>query len=249
MRAIWKNFWNYRFLVKELVKKGIRLKYRRSYLGVLWSMLEPLLNAIVMAVVFGTLYGRTDKSFIVYVLSGRLIYTCFSTGTKGALKAINGNSAMIKKVYVPKYIFPLSSVLFNYVIFLISLAVLVIVSLARGVFPTVYVFGAVVPLVIVFFMTLGVGLILSTVAVFFRDMEYIWSVGLTLLMYCCAIFYEPEKLLATKYAFIIKYNPVYSIICNFRHCIFGEPMEQFYLVYSACFSVVRKKQDQFILYI
>lgn len=258
MRAIWKNFWNYRFLVKELVKKGIRLKYRRSYLGVLWSMLEPLLNAIVMAVVFGTLYGRTDKSFIVYVLSGRLIYTCFSTGTKGALKSINGNAAMIKKVYVPKYIFPLSSVLFNYVIFLISLAVLVIVSLARGVFPTVYVFGAVVPLVIVFFMTLGVGLILSTVAVFFRDMEYIWSVGLTLLMYCCAIFYEPEKLLTTKYAFIIKYNPVYSIICNFRHCIFGEPMEQFYLVYSAAFSVVvliiglilfRKKQDQFILYI
>lgn len=109
MRAIWKNFWNYRFLVKELVKKGIRLKYRRSYLGVLWSMLEPLLNAIVMAVVFGTLYGRTDKSFIVYVLSGRLIYTCFSTGTKGALKSINGNAAMIKKVYVPKYIFPLSS--------------------------------------------------------------------------------------------------------------------------------------------
>lgn len=258
MRAIWKNFWNYRFLVKELVKKGIRLKYRRSYLGVLWSMLEPLLNAIVMAVVFGTLYGRTDKSFIVYVLSGRLIYTCFSTGTKGALKAINGNSAMIKKVYVPKYIFPLSSVLFNYVIFLISLAVLVIVSLARGVFPTVYVFGAVVPLVIVFFMTLGVGLILSTVAVFFRDMEYIWSVGLTLLMYCCAIFYEPTRLLNTKYAFIIKYNPVYAVICNFRHCVYGEPMERFYLVYSACFSLVvmliglilfRKKQDQFILHI
>lgn len=258
MRDMWNNFWNYRFLLKELVKKGIKLKYRRSYLGVLWSMLEPLLNAIVLTIVFGTLYGRNDKTFIVYVLSARLIYSCFSSATKAALKSINGNSQMIKKVYVPKYIFPLSSVIFNYVIFLISLVVLIVVSLASGVYPTVYLLGALAPLAITFVMSIGVGLILATVGVFFRDMEYIWSVGLTLIMYCCAIFYEPQKILDTGYAFIIRYNPIYAVICNFRHCVFGEPMETFYLVFSIAFSLVtlavglvvfRKNQDRFILYI
>ena len=258
MKKMWNNFWNYRFLLMELVKKGIRLKYRRSYLGVVWSMLEPLLNAIVLTIVFGTLYNQTDATFIVYVLSGRLIYTCFSTATKGALKSINGNAQMIKKVYVPKYIFPFSNVLFNYVIFLISLAVLAVVSLVRGVYPTKYLLGAIAPLLIIFVMSLGVGLILSAVGVFFRDMEYIWSVGLTLVMYCCAIFYKPERILATKFAVIIRYNPIYAVICNFRHCVFGEPMEMFYLVYSAIFSVVvlligllifKKNQDKFILHI
>lgn len=253
-----KNFMNYRFLLKELVKKGIRLKYRRSYLGIIWSMLEPLLNAIVLTIVFGTLYGHTEKSFIVYVLSGRLIYSCFSVATKGALKSINANAQMIKKVYVPKYIFPLSSVLFNYVIFIISLAVLVVVAFVRGVQPTKYLIGSVIPLITIFVMSLGVGLILSTIGVFFRDMEYLWSVAITLIMYTCAIFYDPERILKTNYAFIIKYNPIYGVICNFRHCIFGEPMEHFYLVISVAFSLItlliglllfHRKQDKFILYI
>ena len=122
------NFRQYQFLLGELVKKGIKLKYRRSYLGIVWSMLEPLLTMIVLTIVFGTLYGNTDKTFPVYILTGRLLYSFFSQSTKAALKSIRQNSAMIKKVYVPKYLYPLSSVLFNYVIFLISLIVLAIVS-------------------------------------------------------------------------------------------------------------------------
>ena len=133
------NFMQYRFLLSELVKKGIKLKYRRSYLGMIWSMLEPLLTMIVLTIVFGTLYGNTDRTFPVYILTGRLLYSFFSQSTKAALKSIRQNSAMIKKVYVPKYLYPLSSVLFNYVIFLISLIVLAIVSVVLGVKPTVYV--------------------------------------------------------------------------------------------------------------
>ena len=124
------NFMQYRFLLSELVKKGIKLKYRRSYLGMIWSMLEPLLTMIVLTIVFGTLYGNTDRTFPVYILTGRLLYSFFSQSTKAALKSIRQNSAMIKKVYVPKYLYPLSSVLFNYVIFLISLIVLAMVSKA-----------------------------------------------------------------------------------------------------------------------
>ena len=126
------NFMQYRFLLSELVKKGIKLKYRRSYLGMIWSMLEPLLTMIVLTIVFGTLYGNTDRTFPVYILTGRLLYSFFSQSTKAALKSIRQNSAMIKKVYVPKYLYPLSSVLFNYVIFLISLIVLAMVSVRRA---------------------------------------------------------------------------------------------------------------------
>ena len=107
------NFMQYRFLLSELVKKGIKLKYRRSYLGMIWSMLEPLLTKIVLTIVFGTLYGNTDRTFPVYILTGRLLYSFFSQSTKAALKSIRQNSAMIKKVYVPKYLYPLSSVLFR----------------------------------------------------------------------------------------------------------------------------------------
>ena len=107
------NLIQYKFLLSELVKKGIKLKYRRSYLGIVWSLLEPLLTMLVLTVVFGTLYGNTDRTFPVYILTGRLLYGYYSTSTKSALKSIRANSAMIKKVYVPKYLYPLSTVIFN----------------------------------------------------------------------------------------------------------------------------------------
>ena len=100
MRYI-KDFIKYRFLLSELVKKGIKLKYRRSYLGIIWSLLEPLLTMIVLTIVFGTLFGNHTKEFPVYILTGRLLYTFFSTATKTSLSSIRKNSAMIKKVYVP----------------------------------------------------------------------------------------------------------------------------------------------------
>ena len=108
------NFRQYQFLLSELVKKGIKLKYRRSYLGIVWSMLEPLLSMIVLTIVFGTLYGNKDRTFPVYILTGRLLYSFYSQATKAALKSIRANSGMIKKVYVPKYLYPLSAVAYNF---------------------------------------------------------------------------------------------------------------------------------------
>ena len=116
MKSYIENFKKYRFLLWELVKKGVKLKYRRSYLGILWTLLEPLMTMIVLSVVFGTLFGNKDPHFPVYILCGRLMYSFFSSATNGAMKAIRTNAGMIKKVYVPKYIYPLSSVLFNYII-------------------------------------------------------------------------------------------------------------------------------------
>ena len=252
------NFMQYQFLLSELVKKGIKLKYRRSYLGMIWSLLEPLLTMIVLTIVFGTLYGNTDKTFPVYILTGRLLYSFFSQATKAALKSIRQNSAMIKKVYVPKYLYPLSSVLFNYVIFLISLIVLAVVSVVLGVKPTTHLWQSLVALVLILFISYGCGMILATIGVFFRDMEYLWSVALMLVMYTCAIFYYPSKLLKSGWAWILKYNPLYCVIDIFRSGVFGKPMNIDYLIYTVAFAVLsmliglicfKKKQDDFILYI
>lgn len=189
-----KNFKRYSFLLQELVKKGIKLKYRRSYLGILWSLLEPLLTMTVLTLVFGKLLGRGNRDFPVYVLSGRLLYSFFSSSTSACVKSVRVNAAMIKKIYVPKYVYPLSSVLVHFIIFALSLPVLLVVSLVLGVTPTWHILLALLPLSVLLVLTYGIGMILATIGVFFRDLEYMWSVFLMLIMYTCAIFYYPEKL-------------------------------------------------------
>ena len=253
-----KELYQYRDLFCELVRKGIRLKYRRSYLGVVWSMIEPLLTMIVLTVVFGTLLGHHEKTFPVYILSGRLIYTLFSQSTTGALKSIRQNEGLIKKVFVPKLLYPLSSVVFNYVLFLISLVVLAGVSLVLGVYPTIKMLMAILPLIVLFFMSVGVGLILSTLGSFFRDLEYLWNVGLMLVMYASAIFYYPDAILESKVSWILSYNPLFCVISNFRSCIFGESMDMTMLGYSAGFAmtvlvvgyiIFEKNKNKFILHL
>lgn len=258
MREMIKEFNKYGNLFVELVRKGIKLKYRRSYLGVIWSMIEPLLTMIVLTIVFGTLLGHSGKEFPVYILAGRLIYTLFSQSTTTALRSIRQNEGMIKKVYVPKMLYPLSGIVFNYILFLISLVVLLGVSLILKVYPTVRIFLAIVPLLVLFVLCVGVGLILSTVGVFFRDLEYLWNVGLMLVMYTCAIFYYPEKILTSNVSWILEFNPLFCVISNFRNCVFGEAMDMGMLMYSSIFAVVslvvgaivfEKNQDKFILHI
>lgn len=258
MLATIKEFKQYSNLFVELVRKGIKLKYRRSYLGVIWSMVEPLLTMIVLTLVFGTLLGHNGRDFPVYILSGRLLYTLFSQSTTTALKSIRQNEGMIKKVYVPKYLYPLAGITFNYVLFLISLVVLAIVSLFLGVYPTVRVLLAIVPLLVLFLLSVGVGMILATVGVFFRDMEYLWNIALMLIMYTCAIFYYPDVILESNVSWLLDFNPLFCVITNFRSCIFGEAMNMKLLIYAVAFSVVciifggfifRKNEDKFILYI
>ena len=277
MKKIIDNFLKYRFLLMELVKKGIKLRYRRSYLGVIWTLLEPLLMMIVLTFVFGTLLGRGDHTYPVYILCGRLVFQCFSSTTKSCLKAIRSNSGMIKKVYVPKYLYPLSEAIYNYVIFLISLIVLVIVSCVLGVYPSFKWLLSVLPLIQVFLLSYGVGMILATIGVFFRDMEYLWTVVTTLLMYMSAIFYYPASFLKNSAAdldfstviasissgaldwkiVLIYLNPVYGVITNFRNCIIGDaPFDFAMFGYTTAFSVICivvglyfffKKQNKFIL--
>lgn len=250
------NFKKYRFLLGELVKKDIKLKYRRSYLGILWTLLEPILTATVLTFVFSGFYGRGDKTFPVYILTGRLLYTFFSNSTKSAMKSIRTNSAMIKKVYVPKYIYPFSTILSNFVIFLISLVILFAAMFAFRVPVTVYLIQALVPLLLLLVLSMGVGMILATMAVFFRDLEYLWGVGLMMVMYTSAIFYDAYSDKFIDKVHLLKLNPLFDIIVNFRDAVFGRPLDQEALLISVAYSfgaliigilLFYKKQDKFIL--
>lgn len=262
------NFRKYKYLLVQLVKKNIKLRYRRSYLGMLWTLIEPLLTMIVLSVVFGSLLGRnsTDAAFAgvpfpVYVLTGRLLYSFFSSSTNSAMRSIRHNSAMIKKVYVPKYIYPFSGILANFIIFLISLVVLLgvmIFFLVSGRYQAPlngYMFLSVIPLLNLFVLALGVGMILATLCVFFRDIEYLWSVMLMLIMYCSAIFYFVSNMSGSTQK-LVKVNPLFGIIDNFRRAFFGQPFDMTLLLYTSVFAigtllvgmfVFYKKQDSFIL--
>ena len=119
-----KMFKKYKNLLGELTRKNVKLKYRNSWLGIFWSFLQPLLNMIVLSVVFGSIFGRHNKNIVCYpvwLFSGRLLYEFFSTATKQAMTSFRRNAAIIKKVYVPKYMYPLSSVLSCFVNFSISM--------------------------------------------------------------------------------------------------------------------------------
>ena len=250
------NFKKYTFLLEQLVKKEIKLKYRSSVLGVLWTLLEPLLTMIVLSYVFSVLFNKKMEYVPVYILSGRLLYTFFANSTKAATKSIRKNGAMIKKVYVPKYIYALASVIANYIMFLISLSILAVIFLIIRVPITWNLLLLFIPLGIIFVMTLGIGLILATAAVFFRDLEYLWSVALMIIMYTAAIFYDTSRIIDENRGWIFKVNPLYAVIHNFRACLFGEALDPYYLIYSIVFSIVTlgigmyvfyKKQDKFIL--
>ena len=268
MKRFVANFRKYMYLLVQLVKKNIKLRYRRSYLGLLWTLIEPLLTMIVLTLVFGNLLGRdnTDEAFIgvpfpVYVLTGRLLYSFFSSSTNTAMKSIRRNGAMIKKVYVPKYIYPFSGIVSNFVIFLLSLIVLVgvmIFFLATGEYKAPMngnMLLSVIPLLNLLVLAMGVGMILATLCVFFRDIEYLWSVMLMMIMYCSAIFYFVSGMSESTQR-MIKLNPMFGIIHNFRRTFFGQPFDVMLAVYTWGFAILTllvgtfvfyRKQDKFIL--
>ena len=258
MKLFLQNFMKYRFLLGQLIEKDIKLKYRNSYLGIIWTMLEPLLTMIVLTLVFSRLLGTGTQDFPVYILTGRLIFSFYSGATKQALRSVRNHAAMIKKVYVPKYMYPTATILSNYVMFLISLIVLAGVAIVRHVKPTVYLLQAFVPLIIVLGLAMGTGLFLSALAVFFRDLEYLWGVVTMIIMYASAIFYRTEDVISVRNAWIFKLNPIYACIDNFRSAVFGSPMDLAETAYSAGMAVFLillggiffyKSQDKFILHL
>lgn len=269
------NFLKYRYLLKELVSKNIKLQYRDSALGLLWTFLQPLLTMILLSIVFNNLFGRDSSKVVnypVYLLSGRLLHEFFTLSTKRAMRSIRAKANVIKKVYVPKYIYPLSQVLSTYVTFLISLIVLVVVIAFFNIVKihpitiTWNVFYCIIPLITLFFFSLGVGMFLAALNVFFKDIENIYDVLCLLLFYVTPIVYSIDKLGFKEGSWqltLIKLNPMYGIISNFRTAVlwgtdFAKMWDVKLMIYGMCaafaamvvgFIVFYKTQDKFILHI
>ncbi len=253
-----KNFFKYRYLLLELVKRDIKIKYRRSVLGIFWSFLEPLLFMIVLTIIFSTFFKHNISNYPVYLLTGRLVFEFYSKATSGALRSIKNNANTIKKLYVPKYIFPVSLTLSAMVTFLLSLIVLLLVMLATGAHFTLYILLFFVPAVLLLIFNVGIGLIVGTINVFFRDIEHLYGVFLTMVMYSSAIFFPPE-VIPSHYQWILTFNPVYAFISLNRDVFyyghFFNTSTLLFATFSAIASLVvgmvlfYKYQDKFILYI
>lgn len=261
----------YKYLLVELIRKNIKLKYRNSWLGMLWTFLQPLLNMIVLALVFTSIFGKKNDGVVcypIYLLSGRLVFEFFTQSTKKALRSFRENASIIKKVYVPKYMYPLSGVLSNFVTFGVSVVVLLAMTVlfrltgwnhGGDIGLDYHVLFLLIPLAILLILSVGVGLLLSTMAVYFRDIEYIYDVFSTLLFYVMPVVYHIDKITNPTMKLVIRADPLYAITEMVRQCVlYGQNLNWKFVVYSLGWSVVilmlgiyvfNKKSDDFILHI
>lgn len=252
------NFSKYKYLLVELVKRDIKVKYKRSVLGIFWSFLNPLLTMMVLYIVFSTFFARDIPNFPVYLLTGKIVFDVYAQGSKGAMLSIKRNASIIKKVYVPKYMYSLGVVLSSFVTFGLSLIVLFLVMVVTHAPFTIYTLYGILPICLLFMLTLGAGLLLATVTVFFRDIEHLYGVFITLLMYGSGIFY-PIDIVPENYRILFELNPVFAIITLFRDSfLYGTMFDPKTLLFAAVSSIVilalgivvfYKYQDKFILYV
>lgn len=248
----------YWFLIKQLVIRDFKIKYKKSVLGMFWSFFNPLLTMIVQYFVFSTIFKAEIENYPVYLLAGIVLYGFFSEATNNCVSAIVGNASLIKKVYMPKYIYPLSKVLSSAVNLVITLLPLFLVAILTKVHLTKAI--VIVPFILICLLvfSIGIGFILSTAMVYFRDVQFIWSVFSMVWMYGTPIFY-PESILPKGFQGFLQYNPLYVYIQFFRTILIDgispEPMLYVKCVVMALLSLVvgaaifRRGQDKFILYL
>lgn len=248
----------YSFLIEQLVLRDFKTKYKRSVLGVFWSFLNPFLTMSVQYIIFSRAFNRDIPNYAVYLLVGIVLFNFFKEACDMTLMAIVDNANLIKKVYIPKYIYPLTKLLSTVINLGVSLLPLLIMILITGVEIHKSIVLALYFLFCLVVFSLGVGLMLSSSMVFFRDVKFLWNVLTMVWMYGTPIFY-PEDILPDQFRFILQLNPLYHFLKNTRLCILNgispEPV-----VYVQCLLIAvaallvgalifRRTQDRFILYL
>lgn len=248
----------YRFLIRQLVSRDFKTKYKRSILGVFWSFLNPLMTMMVQYFVFSTIFKNDIPHFAAYLIIGTVMFNFFSEACGMTLMSILGNASLITKVYMPKYIYPLTRTLSSAVNLSISLLPALIVCLATGVrlqksvILSLYFFAC----VIVF--SLGLGMLLATSMVFFRDTQFLWNVLNMMWMYATPVFY-PETIVPDELKFILQINPLYYFLRSIRMCILDglspEPVVYFQCLMIAVGMLLAgafvfyREQNKFVLYL
>ena len=224
----------HRFLFEELVKRDFKKKYKRTVLGMAWSILSPLAQLLVMTLVFTQFFGRNTPHYMIYIFCGNIVFSFFSDATKGGMGTIMGNAGIFTKVNVPKYLFLLSrniQALINFGLILIVFFVFVAVD---GLPFTWKFFLLLYPIACLILFNIGIGMILSGLFVFFRDIQYLYDVFTMLLMYMSAIFYNIDSYsYAMQCLFLL--NPVYLFIRYFRKIVIDSaiPSPLFHLLMLA----------------
>lgn len=252
------ELFTYRNLIRELVERDIKKKYRRSILGLLWSLLNPLLMMLITAAVFSNLFRFDIKNFALYLLSGQIIFTFYAEATSFAMGSILENGSLIKKVSVPKYLFPISRVMSSGVNLLLTIPAMMIIMVITNEPIGFHLLAAFIPLILLFLFCIGMGLLLSSLSVFFRDLFHLYGVFLTALNYATPIFY-PVNIIPQEYRFINDWNPLAYYLDAFRQVVYSHTFPDIHLLMTcAAISIVtivlgtivfRKQQNNFILYI
>lgn len=245
----------YAFLTKQLVARDFKTKYKRSVLGVLWSFLNPLLTMSIQYVVFSTIFKSDIPNFSIYLLSGIICFNFFNEATNMCLMSIVGNAPLINKVYVPKYIYPFSRTLSSCINLLLSLVPLLIMLVATRTPITPAILLLPFVLLMLFLLSYGVGLILATLMVFFRDTQFLWGIISMLLMYLTPVFY-PESIIPDRFMTVYRLNPMYQVLRFIRSVLLDgtspEPRAYLTCILLCCIPlligvlVFRKNQNKFI---
>lgn len=258
MKEAWQHFLQYKPLLKELVGRDLKVKYRRSFLGYVWSLLNPLLMMTVMTVVFSYMFRFDIPNYPLYLITGQTLWTFFNESTNMSMYSVLQNGSLIKKVYIPKFIFPISRVLSSFVTMSFSLAAILIVMVFTKApfYWTTLLFP--IPLLFLLLFSMGIGMVLSALSVYFRDITHLYGVLTLAWMYMTPIFY-PDSALPEKIATIVQANPMCAYITFFRKLVlYGTVPEAAMWLRCAGISVVtmalgmivfRKLQRNFILYI
>lgn len=215
------ELWQFRDLFFQLVKRNITLKYRRSFLGYLWSVLNPLMMMSVQALVFTFMFQRGIENYPSYLIAGNILFGFMRESTRNSIYSITGNASLLKKTYVPKYIFTISKVTSDFINVLFSLIAMFIVLLATGVpfYRSGHVFLGIVPLIELYVFCMGLSLFIAQASVFFRDIQNIWPVITNAWMYLTPLFYSIKSLPEPLAHAIETFNPMYIYITMFRNAV------------------------------
>lgn len=258
MKQYVENFFKYRYLIKDLIVRDLKVKYRRSVLGFLWSILNPLLMMLVITAVFQNMFQTAIDNFPIYYLTGYLLFNFVTEATSLSMTSVIGAGALIKKVYIPKYIFPLEKCLFSFVNMLLSfIAVIIVMALLKTPFTWSFFFFF-IPMIYCLVFSIGLGMFLAAANVFFRDVAHLYSVFITAWMYLTPIFY-PMEILPGFMHNVLRLNPLYHFVLYFRALVLQSHIPDLRtnlicMGFSLIFLVIgvsffKKTQDKFILYI
>ena len=251
-------FTRYGFLIRQLVSRDFKTKYKRSALGMAWSFLNPLLTMAVQYVVFSTLFKSDIPNYPVYLLSGIVFFNFFNEAVSMGMTSITGNASLIKKVYMPKYIYPVSRILSSMVNFALAIIPLLLVMVITGTAFTPALLLLIFDMLCLLGFVTGMSLLLTTSMTFFQDTQFLWGVISMMWMYMTPLFY-PESIIPAQFLTAYHMNPMYQYITFARICIIDglspEPMAYLWCILSSMVVLglgiltFKRQQDKFVLYL